>query len=143
MNEDIFYKVETQKSKCSCCGKSIKNIYKYKGQDYGYYCFMNKIGSPVDRSISKEKPLPNWAFDLMNEYFNKTKDSCLYESSSIYDDFVVDFFNEYISKEYEDHPLWCRVTEIAGRNIPVYQQHMISDYLVMRLKQYRQENGLV
>jgi hypothetical protein len=71
---DVYYLVETKKSKCSCCGKSIKNIYHYNGKDYGFYCFMSAIGNPVDTAVSKEKPLPNWIFDLMNEYIENEKD---------------------------------------------------------------------
>lgn len=137
MGDNIFYTVETNKSKCSCCGKAIKNIYHYNNKEYGYYCFMNAIGQPVDKTTSKEKPLPNWAFDLMNEYFEKEKDIYIDE-----DDFVINFFNEYISKEYDDHPLWNRAIELTGKKIPIYQQYMINDYLQMRLKQYRLEKGL-
>lgn len=143
MDENVFYVVLTEKSKCSCCGKPIKNIYSYNGKDYGYYCFMEAIGQPVDRKASKEKPLPSWAFDLMNEYFNKEKDDYLYESHCLYEDFELNFFNLYISKEYEDSPLWNRATEIAGRRVPVYHQKMMSDYLKMRLKEFRKEMGII
>lgn len=142
MDDNIFYVVKTEKSKCSCCGKPIKDIYSYNGNDYGYYCFMEAIGSPVDRKNSKQKPLSTWVFELMNKYFYEEKDNYLYNSYCIYDDYVSNFFNENISKDYEDSPLWNRTTEIAGKKVAVYHQKMIAEYLEMRLRVYRIEKGI-
>lgn len=51
---DIFYIVETKTSKCSCCGKTIRNVYYYNDKHYGYYCFMELIGKPVDKKILRK-----------------------------------------------------------------------------------------
>jgi hypothetical protein len=97
---------------------------------------MKAIGNPVDRTSSKEKPLPNWVINLMNNYFEENKND--YKDSDEYGfSFMsVNFFGQYISKRYPDHRLWEGTVEVCGKNIPVYQQYMINDYLVMRLKQY-------
>lgn len=131
MNDNIFYYVEPKSSKCNCCGKPIKNIYHYKDKEYGYHCFMSAIGNPIDRTTSKEKPLPTWVFELMNNYFEEYKDEY-----TNFEYMAVNFFNKYMSKEYNDHALWNRTVEVCGKKIPVYQQYMINEYLIMRLKQY-------
>ena len=130
---DIIYNIKTKKGKCSCCGKSIKNIYIYNGKEYGYYCFMDKIGKHIDKSNTKEKPLSTKICILMNEYIDKNINN--YEDE---DDFVVNFFNENISDNILDkngeHKLWNKTIKINNNNIPVYQQYMINDYLIMKFR---------
>lgn len=131
---DIFYEVITKSSTCSCCGKKIKNIYRYNDKDYGYYCFMELMGEPIDRKNNKQKPLPNWLYDLLNNYFEKVKDDTDENVIS------VNFFNEYITKSYPDHAVWNRTVEVQGKPVPVYQQYMLDGYLRMKLKQYINNN---
>lgn len=133
MTEDIFYIIETKKSKCSCCGKSIKNIYHYNGKEYGYYCFMSVIGKSIDQSKSSQRPLPNWIIDLMNKYFESNKNGW---NKNDEHSISVNFIGEHMTKSYPDHALWHRTIEVCNRKLPVYQQYMVDEYLQMRLKYY-------
>lgn len=139
LSNKIFYIVETKTSKCSCCGKTIKNIYKYDGKDYGYYCFMQAIGKPIDKTTSKEKPLPSWIFDLMNDYIEKKKNRL----ENNIEDFEVNFWNELHGKLEcpNDGSVYLSSVKINNKRIPVYWQYKIMEYLHMRYNSIKNNIG--
>ncbi len=127
---DIFYIVETKTSKCSCCGKTIRNVYYYNNKHYGYYCFMELIGKPVDKKNSKEKPLPGWIFDFMNQYIEKKKSKL----EDRIEDFECNFWNESnFDLQYpKDGGVYLSSVKINGKRVPIYWQYEIMRYLHMR-----------
>lgn len=130
-DDNIVYDIMIGKDRCSCCNKVIKNIYVYNNKKYGYYCFMDAIGKHIDKTTSKEKPLSTEICELMNNYIKNN----INEYSNV-DDFIINFFNEYIDDDglnkNGEHKLWNSAIKINNKNIPVYQQYMINDYLMMK-----------
>lgn len=133
--EDLIYKVETKKSKCCKCGKTIKNVYNYKGEEYGYCCFMKMQGIEIDKSNSKQKPLPTWIFELLNLYEEyKIKENDIEKN---HEDYECNFWNEKIGDWELYYPkngggVYCSTVKINGKSIPMYWQFEMAKYLEMR-----------
>jgi hypothetical protein len=133
MNENIFYIVEIKTSTCSRCGKTIKNIYRYNGQDYGYECFKQILGINPTSKKYNQKPLPKWIYELLNKYVDLKKD----EIEENKEDFEVNFWNECDKIGYTlEYPIDGGVYESSitmnSKKIPLYWQYEISKYLCMR-----------